>query len=350
MLWQKVELNVVHMPECEEKSYLVVARDDLSDWVKSRALINVNVKTVAKFFWEDVICRHDVFEKLIVNDESENKNAVIKLTNRYEIKRVIVFEYHSQVNEMIEREHKSLIDSLSKIINEDLKNWVQNLTAVNWVNRITVRASIDYISFYSNCEHETVMLIELNISTWRILSWEEVKSIANLIVMRARKIQRRDENLEEAALFLQKCRMKKKDNFDVIKQIRSKSLKHKMTVLLHDTKLNNMHTEKLLYKWLESYLIDNLTEKDTYFLTELNETKLARIYSENRLKKFHQRQQLFIQSIDNQETIVINKRTISSDDDDNNMNNDLQSAISFDWSLTVVISRTNNKMKTTEAN
>jgi hypothetical protein len=57
-----------------------------------------------------------------VNDESENKNAVIELTNRYEIKRVVVFEYHSQINEMIEREHKSLIDSLSKMINEDLKN------------------------------------------------------------------------------------------------------------------------------------------------------------------------------------------------------------------------------------
>jgi hypothetical protein len=60
-----------------------------------------------------------------------------------------------------------------------------------------------------------------------------------------------------------------------------------MSVLLHDTKLNNMHTEKLFYKWLESYLIDNLIKKSTYFLTELNETKLARIYSENRLKKFH---------------------------------------------------------------
>jgi hypothetical protein len=140
-----------------------------------------------------------------VNNELKNKNAVIELINRYEIKRVVIFEYHSQVNEMIEREYKSLIDSLSKMINEDLKNWVQNLAAINWVDRTTVRTSIDYISFYLNCDHEIVMLIEVNISTWRILSWEKVKSIANLIVMRAWQIQRRDENLKEAALFLQKC-------------------------------------------------------------------------------------------------------------------------------------------------
>jgi hypothetical protein len=131
MLWQKVELNVVHMSKCEKKSYLIIARNNLFDQIKSRALINVNVKTIAKFFWKDVICRYNVFEKLIVNDESKNKNVIIELTNRYEIKTVIVFEYHSQVNKMIEREHKSLINSLSKIINEDLKNWVQNLTAVN---------------------------------------------------------------------------------------------------------------------------------------------------------------------------------------------------------------------------
>jgi hypothetical protein len=153
------------MSKCEKKSYFVVARNDLSDWVESRALINVNVKTIANFFWEDVIYKHDIFEKLIINDESKNKNAVIELTNRYEIKRVVVFEYHSQINEMIEREHKSLIDSLSKMINEDLKKWVQNLTAVNWINRTIVWASIDYTSFYLNCENEIVMLIELNIST-----------------------------------------------------------------------------------------------------------------------------------------------------------------------------------------
>jgi hypothetical protein len=75
-----------------------------------------------------------------------------------------------------------------------------------------------------------------------------VKLIANLIVMRARQIQRRDKNLKEATLFLQKCRMKKKDNFDVIKKIRLKFLKREMTVVLHDIKLNNMHTERLFYK------------------------------------------------------------------------------------------------------
>jgi hypothetical protein len=57
-----------------------------------------------------------------MNDESKNKNVVIKLTNRYKIKKIIVFEYHSQINEIIERDYKSLVDSLSKIINEDLKN------------------------------------------------------------------------------------------------------------------------------------------------------------------------------------------------------------------------------------
>jgi hypothetical protein len=57
-----------------------------------------------------------------VNNELKNENAVIELTNRYESKKIVVFEYHSQVNEMIEREYKSLIDSLLKMINEDLKN------------------------------------------------------------------------------------------------------------------------------------------------------------------------------------------------------------------------------------
>jgi hypothetical protein len=136
-------ISLIFLSSClDVLARLVLARfsprDHMSDWpfrnflkLSPPSRHNVNVKTVAKFLWKNVICRHDILEKLIVNDESENKNAVIELTNRYEIKRVVVFEYHSQVNEIIEREHKSLIDSLLKIINEDLKNWVQNLTAVN---------------------------------------------------------------------------------------------------------------------------------------------------------------------------------------------------------------------------
>jgi DNA-directed RNA polymerase subunit N (RpoN/RPB10) len=69
-----------------------------------------------------VICKHDCFEKLTANDESENKEILDELVQRYRIKKMITSSYHSQINEMIKRDHRSLSDALFKMSDEELKN------------------------------------------------------------------------------------------------------------------------------------------------------------------------------------------------------------------------------------
>ena len=106
VLWKKVAIDVVHMPMCRGKSYVVVARDDFSGWVEARALGNATSAHVAKFIWEDVICRHGCFGRLIVDGGPENKDLVIELTKRYGIKRIVVSVYYAPANGMIERGHQ----------------------------------------------------------------------------------------------------------------------------------------------------------------------------------------------------------------------------------------------------
>jgi hypothetical protein len=48
-MFQKIGLDVVHMPPCNRKHYLVIARDDLSGWAESRALANATSAAVARF-------------------------------------------------------------------------------------------------------------------------------------------------------------------------------------------------------------------------------------------------------------------------------------------------------------
>jgi DNA-directed RNA polymerase subunit N (RpoN/RPB10) len=57
-----------------------------------------------------------------VNDEFENKEILDELVQRYRIKKMITSSYHSQINEMIERNHKSLFDALFKMSDEELKS------------------------------------------------------------------------------------------------------------------------------------------------------------------------------------------------------------------------------------
>ncbi len=206
LLWKKIEVNIVHMSSNKKKHYLIVARDDFFEWAEARVLFEAKVWRMTKFLWEDVICKHDCFEKLIVNDESENKEILDEFVQRYRIKKMITSNYHFQINEMIKRNHKSLFNALFKMFDEELKSWINNLHVVLWADRFTVKFIIDLISFYLQCDNESMLSIELEIFIWRILFWQEIHIIEDLLTMRARQLQRRNENMNEAKNLLKRMR------------------------------------------------------------------------------------------------------------------------------------------------
>jgi hypothetical protein len=71
---------------------------------------------------------------------------------------------------MIERGYKLLINALSKMTNGRLRNWVNNLFAVLWIDRFTIRRSTRHTPFYLFYNRKPILLIELEVSIWRIFS------------------------------------------------------------------------------------------------------------------------------------------------------------------------------------
>ena len=58
----------------------------------------------------------------MINDDSKNKKQIEKLTIKFKIKKNIMSKYYFQTNDMIEKNHKSIVNALIKIINEKLLN------------------------------------------------------------------------------------------------------------------------------------------------------------------------------------------------------------------------------------
>ncbi len=289
-LWKKIEVNIVHMSSNKEKHYLIVARDDFFEWAETRVLFEAKAWRMTKFLWKDVICRHDCFEKLIVNDEFENKEIFDELVQRYRIKKMITSNYHFQINEMIKRNHKFLFDALFKMFDEELKSWINNLHVVFWADRFIVKFIIDLTSFYLQCDSESMFSIELKISIWRILSWQEIHIIEDLLTMRARQLQRRNENMNEAKNLLKRMRKQNKKYFDSKHFTTNKNINKNDLVFFHDIQHENDRNinRKLKYKWRESFRIKKIIQdKKIYFLQKFNEINLIEIFVENKIKKFH---------------------------------------------------------------
>jgi len=86
------------MPRDYRKEFLVVAREALSGWLEARALPLITSKHIAKFIFEDIICRHGCFRRLLYDGGTENKGAVTVLAEQYGIKRIVTSTYYPEGN------------------------------------------------------------------------------------------------------------------------------------------------------------------------------------------------------------------------------------------------------------
>ena len=63
----------------EAMKTMMIARNDLTEWIKTCALFNFKINTIVKFIWQDVINRHECFDIAILNENFENKKIIKQL-------------------------------------------------------------------------------------------------------------------------------------------------------------------------------------------------------------------------------------------------------------------------------
>lgn len=140
---------------------------------------------------------------------------------------------------------------------------------------------------------EAVLPVETRFPTWRTLGWDEVHDRAELLEMRTRQIEMRDEDMEESRLRKERSRKKGQEYFDAHHQIRKEPIREGDFVLAYDVKLidqDKSKNTKLLYRWLGPYRVRQADQlKGSYLLEEVDGTPIRRTYAGNRLKKFVKR-------------------------------------------------------------
>ena len=303
MLWQKVGVDLVMMPAVGRYKYLVLARCDLSGWVEGEPLTTSSSKVVAKFLWRCIICRFGCFDRLLTDGGPEFQDVVRELASKYGIKKVSTSPYHPQGNGRIERGHRSIKDALSKLKIEKRGNWVQNLPAVLWADRVTVQSSTGVTPYRLVYGYDPVLPIEQEIPSWSFLSWAEVRSRSELLAMRGLQLQRRDEDLEEIRLRQRRKREENKEAFDDRRKVRTTLIQAGDLVLLHKSaKVTDLTREnKFAARWSGPFRVKEANHlKGNYKLEELDGTEFKGVIAGARLKKFYVRDSGEVPVIENE--------------------------------------------------
>jgi hypothetical protein len=136
--------------------------------------------------------------------------------------------------------------------------------------------------------------------------------------------------------------MRKQDKkyFDSKHFVTNENINKNDLVLFHDTEYENDRSikRKLKYKWWKSFRVKKIIQnKEIYLLQKLDEIDLIEIFVENRIKKFHQEQNLKTSSFAFSNSIMNDHELIEKNDVMKKIF-DFQFLMSEKWSYAVIVS------------
>ena len=219
-LWESITVDVVFMPMNQGKNYLVIAREYLSGWVEARAIANNKSRTIAKFIYEDIICRWSMTRRLMVDGGPDFRRIIIDLAEIYGIKRVQSSGYNPQAMGKVEGGHKPIVNALAKMAGQ----WVDNLPTVLFADRISIHEPTGYSPFQLVTGQNPVLPIELALPTWQTLPFRQVNDRSKLLAVRAMQLDLRDQFIKTAISKTARLRATKKEYWDDTKEIRRREI------------------------------------------------------------------------------------------------------------------------------
>jgi hypothetical protein len=260
--------------------YIVVATDYMTKWPEARAIPRANAQEVAKFIYEDIICRHGCPSIILSDQGSHFRNRVIdELLAAVSTKHHCSTPYHPQTNGLVERFNKTLCSSIAKLV-DNVTDWDLLIPPILFAYRTAKQATTKETPFYLVYGRQARLPLHPSGS-------EDI--LHGTIIQRLYEI---DHDLPEAhnnALYqISKEQQKQKERHDrQIKATDDFNIGEKVLVL--DARKLGTHSHKLMPKWKGPYYIHATPKNGAYKLRELGGRVLASPINKSLLKPYHER-------------------------------------------------------------
>jgi hypothetical protein len=288
---RKFNMDTIHMPPSSGYKFIVDLRDDLSGWLEAKMLSKATSKNIAKFLFEDVMCRFGCVLQLTTDNGTEFDGVVQVLADEYNVPIVRAAPYHPEANGMIERSHRTWIGSLFIACQGNPSQWSKYFYACMWADRVTVRRTTGHTPYYLLYGKQHIFPFDITDSSWYTLNWHSIKSTKELIGIRAIQLAHRDEDLKAASESLLRTRIKSAQDYARRHEhtIVDGNYKPGTIVLVFNSTLLMQHGHKGEIRWIGPYRVRKQNARGSYELNELDGTPINGIYAGNRLKEYHSR-------------------------------------------------------------
>ncbi|KAL3676054.1 hypothetical protein R1sor_026002 [Riccia sorocarpa] len=271
--------------------YLVLAREDLSNQVEGRALRRNTTEAVCRFLLEDVVCRYGCVGKITADGGELDAQEARDFFQRYGLKLSLTTAYNPEGNAKSERGHPPIVKALVKACDGRVREWPRLLPFALWADRTTHSSVTGYMPAELVQGQKPIMPVEEQVPTWSVLPWADNLTREELLELRIRQLEQRDEDVRTALERLKEARLSNKDRFDKRHRLRPKPVEEGDWVLVYDSNLDNQHSalKKFAKRWFGPYVVEKVYDNATYGLRELDGARLRRPIAGKRVKIFKKR-------------------------------------------------------------
>nr|GEV57016.1 hypothetical protein [Tanacetum cinerariifolium] len=122
--------------------FVIVAIEYFTKWIKAKPVLKITGKEVIRFVMDNIICRFGLPRIIVTDNGAQLINNPFKIwCGRFEIHQMNTTVAHPQVNGLVERDNRSLMEGIKTRLGREKVVWVDELPNVLWADRTSIKQS-----------------------------------------------------------------------------------------------------------------------------------------------------------------------------------------------------------------
>jgi len=302
-LFSKIHVDVMLMPKQKGYRYIVAARDDLSRASEGRALKKSTAKALSRFFWEQIYCRYGAVMQVVTDNGPEVKGAFEILLRRLKIPQVRISPYNSKANGVVERGHFTIREAIVKSCEGNIEAWPHKVPLAFFADRIATSSVTGFSAFYLLHGVHPVLPFDLTEASFMVNGFTQNMTTSDLLALRIRQLERRPEDILQAAQTLKNARYRSKAQFEkrFHRKLRHSAYQPGDLVLVRNTAVEKELNKKTKPRYTGPLQVDRRTKGGSYVLREMDGTILRQGVAAFRLYPYISRDSPLLNSISDNE-------------------------------------------------
>lgn len=273
---KQIGVDITSLPiTCDGFRYLVVAIDYFSKWVEAKALKEKTGVEVARFLFEDIVCRHGCVSVQINDQGREFCNVVSEELHRLTgTEQRVTSAYHPQANGLVERHNRTIKECLIKVL-KNKKDWVSCISSALFAYRIAKQKSTGFTPF--QLLYGRAAVLPLDVKSQPNVTDASVENDESKVFEEYFRSMLSIQNtvVEKANANILKSQATQKKHYD---SYRCKTIAFTKgdLVKIRDVRRENRKGGKFCYKWVGPFTVDERRNKNLYTVSRIENGKLVK--------------------------------------------------------------------------